>query len=459
METLLIRTGKLINDADDANDNVTNTGLNFMRINVDAAIQELEMMAGPGSYKVSVLEEDTVTEINFGVDESGSNGTTLGTKFIGSLSSDTIITQAGLDNYFGGLGDDTFISSYTNTGMFGGDGNDSFVISKLSDLSSVNGGSGFDTVLLTGINTSENDFELSNIGEQFDLEHVDINDSDLDITDASLSSISLSNSSSNVILSGSDVLSLIEDSIFNIKTAAGDDIFHLESNKVYTEDLVAFNASNSEQTGTGIMLSIAGKLGFQGVIDGNDGLDTINLSNRSEAFFIHDAYSDFHDSITLNEDDQGMLSTQRISNIEVIFAGGGDDIIDLTSPDYLIGMNDMQIYGESGDDVIWGADEDQYLSGGSGDDVLFGGSGNDVLDGGTGSDVFEFVNDSTNGHDTIRNFSAYDDNLKIYITEQTDILSASNFSDNVLNLNGSSVAFDNSEQLSFEVIQIEYHII
>ncbi|MDA7449615.1 S8 family serine peptidase [Planktomarina temperata] len=459
IESLLKNTGELINDGDDEDDGVTNTGLNFIRINIDSAIQELEMMAGPGAYKVSVLEGDDISDIHFGVDKTNSSGSTLGAKFVGTLSSDTIVTQAGLENYFGGLGNDTFISNHTNIGMFGGDGNDTFIISKLSDLNSVNGGTGFDTVVLKDIEELEGNAEIANITQELALEHVDIIDSNLDISDTSLGSISLINSSSKVSLAGSQVYSTIENSVFNIETAVGDDVFHLKSNTEYTGNLVAFNASNLEQTGTGTMVSIAGKLGFKGVINGNEGSDTIQLSNRSEAFFLHDAYSDFHESVTLNSDNNGMLSAKRISNIENILAGGGDDIIDLTSPDYLIDLNGIQIYGESGEDVLWGANNDEHLNGGSGDDVLFGGSGDDTLIGGVGSDVFEFVDDVTNGNDTILDFSITEDSIRIYHTNGVERLSEADFQENVLTMNGGSLHFISETIMNFGDLHIDYHLI
>jgi hypothetical protein len=206
--------------------------------------------------------------------------------------------------------------------MYGGDGNDRFVISELANLTSVNGGAGIDSVLFSGIQTTENDSSLINISEQYDVEHVDIVDSDLDLTDNSLSSISISNSVANVQLDGSSTTSTIESSIFNIETTIGDDAFYLKSNIAFGDNLVAFNDSNSEQTGTGVMVSIAGKIGYQGVIDGNAGLDSIHLSDRSEAFFIHDAFLDFHDTQILTEDDAGMLSSQRFKNIENILCCG-----------------------------------------------------------------------------------------------------------------------------------------
>ena len=48
----MVSTGDVINDGDDEDDN-GNTGLNFIRLNLNAAINELELMAGPGVISIS----------------------------------------------------------------------------------------------------------------------------------------------------------------------------------------------------------------------------------------------------------------------------------------------------------------------------------------------------------------------------------------------------------------------
>ncbi|SMO67192.1 hypothetical protein SAMN06265173_10942 [Thalassovita litoralis] len=75
---------------------------------------------------------------------------------------------------------------------------------------------------------------------------------------------------------------------------------------------------------------------------------------------------------------------------------GGDDIIDLTSPDYSLAGIAMSIDGGDGNDVIWGSDANENIVGGNGDDTIFGGIGTDMLTGGAGADVFEFTRTSTN---------------------------------------------------------------
>ncbi|WP_235891524.1 calcium-binding protein [Thalassobius litoralis] len=98
----------------------------------------------------------------------------------------------------------------------------------------------------------------------------------------------------------------------------------------------------------------------------------------------------------MTDDYIGNQSTARFANIEEIRGMGGNDIIDLTSPDYSLAGMGLYIDGGAGNDVIWGSDANESISGGNGDDTIFGGMGTDVLTGGAGADVFEFTRTSTN---------------------------------------------------------------
>lgn len=69
-----------------------------------------------------------------------------------------------------------------------------------------------------------------------------------------------------------------------------------------------------------------------------------------------------------------------LSNVEIISASDGDDILNGGSwSDYFLGQNGNDlIYGNAGDDV---------LKGGAGDDKIYGGEGNDLLSGDAGTDT------------------------------------------------------------------------
>lgn len=82
----------------------------------------------------------------------------------------------------------------------------------------------------------------------------------------------------------------------------------------------------------------------------------------------------------------------RVADIEVIHAGGGDDVIDLSSATHSYG--DVTVYGEDGDDVLWTNSGDDTIYGGNGDDNIIGGLGNDVLNGGAGVDIIKGLEDN-----------------------------------------------------------------
>ncbi len=83
---------------------------------------------------------------------------------------------------------------------------------------------------------------------------------------------------------------------------------------------------------------------------------------------------------------------RRLSGIEVIDGGAGNDILDLASHRY--GQGATTLIGGEGDDVAWGNVGDDLVSGGSGNDWLAGNSGDDTLSGGTGNDRMEGLADN-----------------------------------------------------------------
>lgn len=181
-----------------------------------------------------------------------------------------------------------------------------------------------------------------------------------------------------------------------IEGVAGGDTVFLSGDSYHTSGYVAFNVSSDTQVGTQAQISLEGLLRIKAVTDGGAGADRVQLTDEADAFFLHDAYSGFHSSVALAEDYVGNESAARFANIEEIHGGDGDDIIDLTSPDYSLAGVAMSIDGGEGNDVIWGSDANENISGGNGNDTIFGGIGTDLITGGAGADVFDFTRTSTN---------------------------------------------------------------
>jgi uncharacterized protein YjbI with pentapeptide repeats len=225
----------------------------------------------------------------------------------------------------------------------------------------------------------------------------------------------LSGTDGNDILTGTSMGDIIVGGFGNdaIDGGAGNDIIILESNGTFGSELYAYNTTSSLQAGTEESINLDGKTRFGDFMDGGDDVDTVELTEGSDAFFLHDSFSGFHSSLNLTADDNGKSGTARIANIENINSGLGDDIVDLTSPDYSLAGQNITVDGGSGDDTLWGSDANETLKGGIDDDVLFGGAGTNVLTGGAGADEFQFTKSSTN--DTVKDFSLGDgDTLKFF---------------------------------------------
>jgi len=136
---------------------------------------------------------------------------------------------------------------------------------------------------------------------------------------------------------------------------------------------VNVGSPNPDVPGTGETVSIAGKRQSQDIFDGGDGIDTLVGTGGSDAILLDDP------------DSPDAASGPRLRSIEIIDAGAGDDLVDLTSRNYSYG--DVTIDGGSGNDVIWSSAGNDTLLGAWGSDRMDGGAGNDYLDGGSGNDT------------------------------------------------------------------------
>ena len=222
------------------------------------------------------------------------------------------------------------------------------------------------------------------------------------------------------IIGGLGVDYIVGDNLYTAKTGAdlisaggGDDVIYLSASEAYNYWLSAKNVSSNFQTGTQELINLNKFLRTEDVVDGGADADTLHLDTGNIALFLHDAFTAFHDEASLSKDSYGNESVQRIDNIESIHGYDGDNLIDLTSPDYSLAGQKIKISGGNGDDIIWGSDADENILGDAGNDVLFGGAGTNILTGGSGADEFQFTKTSTK--DRVEDFSIGEgDTLKFF---------------------------------------------
>jgi hypothetical protein len=182
--------------------------------------------------------------------------------------------------------------------------------------------------------------------------------------------------------------------------ADGDkDVFFARADGIWESGYVAgHNGILNSWKGTREFVSLDGKNNIADVFAGSSDANVLLLTDdaNGDALFVDDIYTSFGNDAA------------RLSQIDEIRAGAGDDIIDMTSQKFAYSGSGVKIHGGLGDDTIWancgsntlyGDAGNDRLVGASGDDILIGGIGNDSMHGGGGDDIFCFG--ANFGNDTI----------------------------------------------------------
>jgi len=200
-----------------------------------------------------------------------------------------------------------------------------------------------------------------------------------------------------------------------VRAEMSDDIITLAADGVWDSGHVAENMAWDDYIATGEKISLDGFNQFNDVIYAGSGIDTIILTDGSDAFFLDNIYTAHHSSLTLESTTRGVDSTKRVNEIEIINAGDGDDIVDLTS-DYWNSSTSTTINGGAGNDTLWGSNAVDTINGGAGNDTIFSGGGADILTGGSGSDIFQFTasDNAAGGENVITDFNITEDSIKLY---------------------------------------------
>ena len=352
-------------------------------------------------------------------------------KFEAENGDDIIYAASGDDIVYAGSGDDLIIggNGLGDDIYYGGEGVDTVKYTSATSGILVDLKNGVAKALSDDASIGEDQlYEIENIigGKYSDKLLGDDNDNE----------ITTFGGDDTVISEGGDDVINTFNGANDIRSGTGSDTINLSSDEVFTS-LYAHNVKTDKY------LSLIGKTKYSSVIDGDADADTIILmdSSNGDAFFLHDAYSDIHGTVSTTSDEKGMQTAARVNSVETILAGDGDDIIDLTSDTFDMGGTNITLKGEAGDDVIWAAEGNDTLEGGTGNDTLFGGDGNDILTGGDGADIFEFVNSAASQADTITDYTS-NDTLKFYLKDGDRQITEADYQNGTLTWGNLTIAFE-----------------
>ena len=312
----------------------------------------------------------------------------------GDSAQNRLVGSEADDRVFGFGGDDTFYLTTGTDFIDGGDGYDCIDLRSLTDGVTVDLAQG----IAYGPDIGQTTFvNIENIGatNMSDLVVGDANDNFLDTA------------------LGNDVVSVGAGADFAV-LGGGDDQVTLTADGIWSNRYSAVHVSDDVSVGTGQRIALGGKNRFDDVVWGQDGQDSILLTDGDDVLALDDRYSGYNERALVNSDGTALMrNTARVDGFEEIFSGAGNDVIDLTSVTFGTSAGvAARLYGEAGDDVLWSGRGNDFLLGGEGNDRLNGGAGNDELTGGLGADIFEFT--STSGADVITDFDVDNDLIHIY---------------------------------------------
>ncbi|MBR2426822.1 MAG: AIDA repeat-containing protein, partial [Lentisphaeria bacterium] len=155
------------------------------------------------------------------------------------------------------------------------------------------------------------------------------------------------------------------------------DVFFARTNGKWTSDYAAQHNGNlvNNWSGTQEQVTLFGKNKIEDIFIGSKDSNILFLTDTSngDAFFLDDIYTNG-------------VTQSRISGIDKILAGAGDDVIDFTSSRYAYVGTGMEVYGGNGNDTIWMASGENAIFGDAGNDRIIGGAENDIIIGGIGND-------------------------------------------------------------------------
>ncbi len=377
----------------------------------------------------------------------------------------TLASLTGIENLTGSRFGDTITGDTGNNTIKAGDGNDRvFYTGGFDDLDGEGGvdtidfskfGSAVSVTLVSSAATSDSSSipatgTLRSIAELSGFENV---------TGTAFADVINGNSGANTIDggAGADRMSggsgndtyIVDNAgdrvIETLSTGGNDSVFSSVTFALdaFVENVTLTGTANINATGNDLSNTLTGNAGrniLSGgagndtyAFSGNFGIDTIIDVSGADKIVISGTAT-FEGSSRSGNDLIVTLSTGTIriddhfttGTIESLQVGGktfvlANGLIGGDLPGIISGSDGSETMdGKGGDDILYANNGNDRLLGGLGNDLLDGGNGRDVLDGGAGDDILTggrgddtFVFKPGSGHDTITDFSLFEDHLDI----------------------------------------------
>jgi Ca2+-binding RTX toxin-like protein len=301
--------------------------------------------------------------------------------------------------------------------LTGGDGSDTLIVSDnsdITDLSSANNTTGFETIRLTEASTAANFDDLTGY-TTIDLRNNGITTSSV----AEGTAVSVSSNATGTTTHG--VLSAANAGTTNAVTVTLDhgtantdvDVTRLDMAGIETVSIVSQGVTSSTASATlfGGDQADSNSIATMNVAAAT----TINVSGSSDLVLVGTGGTVTANTAVNAADMTGSLVyTNRTTATAATTITGG------TNDDFVTGRNGLDnITGGTGNDSLVGGGGNDIISGGDGIDTITGGAGNDVITGGGGNDI---INSST-GTDNV-DAGAGDDTILLATAFATDLTAA-----------------------------------
>ncbi|WP_428673516.1 lectin-like protein [Reyranella sp.] len=194
------------------------------------------------------------------------------------------------------------------------------------------------------------------------------------------------------------------DSVIEVANSGTDQVFSSVSYSLsgqHIENLTLTGTGNTNVAGNSLANILVGNSG-NNVLNGSTGADTMTGGAGNDTYVVDNV----GDTVV---EASGSAGGTDLVQSSVSFGLAGQFVENLT----LTGSANINATGNSLANTLTGNSGNNALDGGSGSDVLNGGAGTDVLTGGSGLDTFVFDSALAGTIDTVADFSAANDTIRL----------------------------------------------